>query len=126
MGLDLELTIPGANQSLVDELNDWLKHRITPSVIAGTEYNRWYLRDGNAVFDTLWRYYDEGYERGPWPNIRAVLLGAAPVAAEWSLPVYYHNDCRAFTDDDLVTRAFVDAVDNHYLSPDGDAYQRKP
>ena len=39
--------------------------------------------------DNPWRYYDEHYERGPWPKISAVLsalLAAPNVETVWYMP----------------------------------------
>lgn len=61
------------------------------------------------VVENEWRFYGPGYERGPWPQIRAVI---AWLGANVNGPIYYGGDC-----DDAIPRfgpANMAHVDAHW------------
>lgn len=70
-----------------------------------------------------WRYYGEYYERGPWPELRAVIAWLMHNIEGY---VEYGGDCESFPT--LVTEERLAAIDRHwavnghrpYLGPRGD------
>lgn len=67
-----------------------------------------------------WRYYSKGYERGPWPNIAAVLMAlhaCANVEAVW-----YFGDCSET--DEPFTPQMVQEYSAHYMANGDRPYRR--
>lgn len=69
---------------------------------------------------TLSRYYDIGYERGPWPNIYADILLMRTAFPRCT--IHYGgdstDDCPEATDDSLAD------IWTHYLGPHGQDYRK--
>lgn len=122
MGLDAEILIKGdITDDALAGLNDalwgrWIAER--PLWRDGKEINVFVKVDGGARFDSIWRYWGPGYERGPWPYIHAVLR----LASTLGLPVLYGHDCQE--EEDYVTWApeWEQEYWVHYVGSDGDAY----
>lgn len=70
--------------------------------------------EGNIQVNTLWRYYGDGYERGPWMNIRYTLLWLMRRFPEGS--VYYFRDSGGCDEHEPVTQDFLDQMDSHFLA----------
>lgn len=62
--------------------------------------------------DQCWRYYGPGYERGPWPNIAAVLM--ALYASHDVETVWYFGDCK--DGDEPFTPQRVQEFCAHYMA----------
>lgn len=49
--------------------------------------------NGRIEFDTLWRYYGVGYERGPLVDILGIIRFIRDYLGEKLLAIYYGGDC---------------------------------
>ena len=103
MGVDVVIHVDGYQDSRdTHEACDRANERLESMWIApdksfgGAPYNQFnvYTNDEGgtyASFDTLWRYWGPGYERGPLFEIMGVIA-----TAFWAFPghtVYYGGDC---------------------------------
>jgi hypothetical protein len=88
------------------------------------EYDKFviYINDDGstyASFNTHWRYWGKGYERGPLFNIIGVIK-----TAMWAFEgrtVYYGHDC-ANGPLREIDNAGIDELWAHYMGPEGDSY----
>src|SRR6185369_10389015 len=67
--------------------------------------------EGYVQVNTFWRYYGEGYERGPWMEIRYTLL--------WLIKhipgkVYYYGD-NSEREYNEVTETFLKKMDEYFI-----------
>lgn len=92
MGVDACIylkTRTGDNPTLCDSLP--LGCRMVPLGCRMVDANEWAPEGATHEIDQFWRYYGPGYERGPWPDIAAVLMAlhASPDVET----VWYFGDC---------------------------------
>ncbi len=62
--------------------------------------------------EQIWRYYGDGYERGPWPEIVAVLLRL--FASRNVVSVWYYGDCHYTNEPFTVDR--LEEMNRHFVS----------
>ena len=80
----------------------------------------WAPEGATHEVDQMWRYYGEGYERGPWPDIAATLM--ALIAGSNVESVWYYGDVHET--DDPITPEQVLTLCAHYMKV-GDRPYRK-
>src|SRR5690349_3019641 len=126
MGIDVNLYAEGevsdeelaaANLYMInrcDIADDWQK---TGNVL-NRDDEEWFTAPRVAL-STMVRFYGEGYERGPWPNIYGAIR-----LLQTALPgckVFYGGDS---TDDGIeCTEEYLAEVWAHFLGPNGDDYR---
>jgi len=91
MGVDCMIDIvfdEPPSQAMIDEWTWRMREAICAE---DEEYPKFSIsRDDPRVLelDQLWRWYSEGYERGPWPTIYA--------AVRWCIHHFHHDNARVF------------------------------
>lgn len=71
--------------------------------------------------DTNWRFYGVGYERGPWEQIREVLM--ILLTHKDVKEVWYCSDSDDYTALHPLTRVEFSAVDKHYDRVENEPYR---
>jgi hypothetical protein len=132
MGVDVVLRVDGYADSkethaACHRANERLASmRIEQDTTDGTWDNRFHVYTNDeggtyASFDTLWRYWGPGYERGPMFDIMGVIA-----TAFWAFPghtVYYGGDC---DEPDITVMDGVRFAEMwaHYASDAADNYRK--
>jgi hypothetical protein len=121
MGIDAVIHIRGIrNAQLLEELNERIG-----SVLFEQDRNEKYGNyfafsddfDDEAEFQTVWRYWGPGYERGPWFDISGVLMAAMGMTG---MEVCYGGD----TDEpELMTPERLAHYWQHFCGPNGNDYR---
>lgn len=114
MGIDVKLLIecdgPAPDFKIYpddrwEDARDWEKN-------CGANYSLW----------TGARYYGPGYERGPWPEICAVLMQL--FADSRVKRIWYFGDCSNMEDIPPLMRVDVLEISGHFMSVGHEPYRR--
>lgn len=121
MGIDVDLyAIGDVTDEQLAAAEEYLSARFGPH----DEYDDSWLSRANyyvdrVEFNTADRFYGPGYERGSWPtiygHIRALRAALPNCAIHYGRDV--EDDCPEVTDGEL------EAIWQHFLGPDGNAYR---
>ena len=74
-----------------------------------------------ATFQTMWRYWGPGYERGPWYDISGVLMTAMGMTG---LEVRYDSDAN-MDDPEIMTPLRMREYWDHFCGPHGNDYRKQ-
>ena len=120
MGLDAQIEIRGIrNAHSLQELNERIED-VLRTQSWSDDYGNFFKFEAAdvAVFQSMWRYWGPGYERGPWFDISGVLMTAMGMTG---LEVYYGSDCEEIT---LMTPERMAEYWRHFCGPNGADYRR--
>jgi hypothetical protein len=120
MGLDAVIQIRGIQNT---QTLDYLNHRIasvSETQELNSEYGNYFIINeyGDAEFQTLWRYWGPGYERGPWFNISGVLMTARGMTG---LDIRYGSN--ANDEPEIMTDERFSKYWQHFCGPNGNHYR---
>jgi hypothetical protein len=121
MGLDAVIEIRGIkNAATLSDLNARIESVLFQN--KRVAYGNYFMFAGNdvAIFQTVWRYWGPGYERGPWFDIAGVLMTAMEMT---KLETRYGSD----SDDEpaIMTPERLAEYWAHFVGPNGNDYRGK-
>jgi hypothetical protein len=121
MGLDAVIEIHGIRnaQSLAD-LNTRIGSILHTQEL-NADYGNYFKFTENDVaeFQTMWRYWGPGYERGPWFDISGVLMTAMGMVG---LEVRYDSDSN-MDNPEIMTPQRLAEYWRHFCGPNGNDYR---
>lgn len=121
MGLDAQIEIRGIkNAHSLADLNTRIASVLTQDLIADYGAYFKFIQNDVAEFQTMWRYWGPGYERGPWFDISGVLMTAMGMVG---LEVRYGSD--ADDEPPIMTSQRMVEYWNHFCGPHGNDYRNR-
>lgn len=119
MGIDAVIYFKVREGETLESIAEWRmpQHcRVIPA-------SDWAIEGATHEVDVPYRYYGEGYERGPWPLICSVLLEV--MAAPEVEIVWYSGDSGSEMTDQPFTKSRLMEIVEHYLEHGNRAYKMR-